>query len=102
MAEQYVYLAFPAAYGAAVVFGPHVWNFKEIANQLVAAGAAVQVGDAAELERQMVQLLADRDRRAALGQAARHFVLAQQGATQRTMQLLDRLLQQADPHCLAA
>src|SRR6202043_3465728 len=25
----------PAAYGAAVVFGPHVWNFKEAAAQLV-------------------------------------------------------------------
>ena len=30
----------PAAYGAAVVFGPHVWNFKEPAARLIERGAA--------------------------------------------------------------
>src|SRR5207302_8158651 len=38
----------PAAYGAAVVFGPHVWNFGDIAARLVERGAAVQVKDGAE------------------------------------------------------
>ena len=30
----------PAAYGAAVVFGPHVWNFREAATRLVMSGGA--------------------------------------------------------------
>ena len=32
----------PAAYGAAVVFGPHVWNFREPAGRLVREGGALQ------------------------------------------------------------
>src|SRR5262249_56915082 len=41
----------PAAYGAAVVFGPHVWNFKDTAPRLVQSGAAVQVSVADALGR---------------------------------------------------
>ena len=35
----------PAAYGSAVVFGPHVWNFRDAAWRLVEHGGAVQVKD---------------------------------------------------------
>ncbi len=82
----------PAAYGAAVVFGPHVWNFKDAAARLVAAEAAIQVTDAAGLEEAVHQLLADAAKRQYMGEKARAFVLAQQGATQRTLDLLERLL----------
>jgi 3-deoxy-D-manno-octulosonic-acid transferase len=81
----------PAAYGAAVIFGPHVWNFREAAARLVEAGAAVQVGGE-ELEQVVRRLLADAAERARLGGAARELVLAQQGATERTIDLLARLL----------
>src|SRR5262245_19428040 len=40
----------PAAYGAAALFGPHVWNFRDAATRLIAAGAADPVADAAALE----------------------------------------------------
>jgi 3-deoxy-D-manno-octulosonic-acid transferase len=82
----------PAAYGAAVVFGPHVWNFRDAAARLVEAGAAVQVGGGEELEQVVRRLLADAAERARLGGAARELVLAQQGATERTIDLLARLL----------
>lgn len=82
----------PAAYGAAVVFGPHVWNFRDTADRLVRAGGAVQVGDAAGLEAAVRRLLGDAQERARLGGAGRDFVLRQQGATARTLDLLDRLL----------
>jgi 3-deoxy-D-manno-octulosonic-acid transferase len=82
----------PAAYGAAVVFGPHVWNFRDTAERLVAGDAAVQVADAAGLGRAIRELAADARRREALGEAARTFVASQQGATERTMALLDHLL----------
>jgi 3-deoxy-D-manno-octulosonic-acid transferase len=82
----------PAAYGAAVIFGPHVWNFRDAATRLVAAGGAVQVADAAELEAALRELLGDGERRGRMGAAARQFVLAQQGATARTMAAIDALL----------
>jgi 3-deoxy-D-manno-octulosonic-acid transferase len=92
----------PAAYGAAVVFGPHVWNFKEVAAQLVARGGAVQIRDASELEREVGRLLADAAGRAGLGQAARDFVESQQGATDRTVQLLGQLFEASRASELAA
>jgi 3-deoxy-D-manno-octulosonic-acid transferase len=82
----------PAAYGAAVLFGPHVWNFKDAVTRLLAHGAAVQVGDAVSLEREAGRLLCDAGARARLGEAARRFVLSQQGATERTMQHLELIL----------
>ena len=36
----------PAAYGAAVSFGPNTWNFRDIVAALLAADAAVVVHDA--------------------------------------------------------
>ncbi len=82
----------PAAFGAAVTFGPHVWNFRETAGRLVEVGGAYQVADAAELEAVTLRLLGDAAERRAAGAEARRFVLAQQGATERTLDLLDRAL----------
>ncbi|MFO0811196.1 MAG: 3-deoxy-D-manno-octulosonic acid transferase [Gemmataceae bacterium] len=82
----------PASFGAAVTFGPHVWNFRDAAARLVAEGGAVQVADAAELERATAALLADPSRRKRMGAAARRLVLSQQGATAKTLDLLDFLI----------
>jgi 3-deoxy-D-manno-octulosonic-acid transferase len=82
----------PAAYGAAVIFGPHVWNFRDTARRLIDAGGAVQVADSVALSAIVERLLSDRAERRRLGDAAREFVRSQQGATERTVQCLDRLL----------
>ena len=82
----------PAAYGAAVVFGPHVWNFRDTAERLRHAGAAVQVRDGRELKAAVRRLLREPAERARLGEAARQLVRAQQGATERTVALLGGLL----------
>jgi 3-deoxy-D-manno-octulosonic-acid transferase len=82
----------PAAYGAAVLFGPHVWNFKDTATRLLEQEAAVQVEDAVALEAAVTRLLGDADARARLGAAARRFVLSQQGATARTLDHLGEAL----------
>jgi 3-deoxy-D-manno-octulosonic-acid transferase len=82
----------PAAYGAAVVFGPHVWNFKDIAARLVDARAAVQVRDDAELEAVVRRLLNDVGERERLGNAASRFVAGQHGTTERTIDLLHALI----------
>jgi 3-deoxy-D-manno-octulosonic-acid transferase len=82
----------PAAYGAAVVFGPHVWNFADPASRLLAAGGACQAMNKAELAEIVLRLLADPEERRVIGKLARAFVLSQQGATRRTLDRLDRLL----------
>jgi 3-deoxy-D-manno-octulosonic-acid transferase len=82
----------PAACGAAVVFGPHVWNFADTASRLLEAGGACQVRDGGVLETVVRRLLDDPEERARLGSAAREFVVRQQGATERTVTLLEDLL----------
>jgi 3-deoxy-D-manno-octulosonic-acid transferase len=82
----------PAAYGAAVVFGPYVWNFRDTVARLVEAGAALQVEDAAALEEVVLRLLGDATERQRRGTAAQQLVRSQQGATGRTLVCLERLM----------
>ena len=81
----------PSAYGAAVCFGPHTWNFKQTVADLLASAAAIQVRNADELEATILRLLADANERQRLGAAARRFVLSQQGATERSLDELAKL-----------
>ncbi len=83
----------PAAYGASVMFGPHIANFRETVDQLLKHNAARQVADAAELTRGLMADLDDPEAAAARGAAGRDYVLAQHGAAGRTLAELDRLVE---------
>jgi 3-deoxy-D-manno-octulosonic-acid transferase len=83
----------PAAYGASVMFGPHIANFRETVEQLLKRNAARQVADARELTRGLLADLEDPEAAAARGAAGREFVLAQHGAAGRTLTELDRLVE---------
>jgi 3-deoxy-D-manno-octulosonic-acid transferase len=83
----------PAAYGAAVSFGPNTRNFRDIVAMLLAAEAAVVVHDGAELTAFVRRSLADRQFAAALGERARRLVSSQLGATARTFDLLAPLVE---------
>lgn len=83
----------PSAHGAAVLFGPHTWNFKQTVADLLQRDAAIQVQDAAELESAVIRLLGDAALRRRMGEAARQFVLSQQGATERTLDALADLME---------
>jgi 3-deoxy-D-manno-octulosonic-acid transferase len=82
----------PAGYGVPAVFGPHVWNFRDAARRLVEAGGAVMVRDEAELEAELASLIEDGERRERMGHAARTLVREQQGATERTLDVLDTVI----------
>jgi 3-deoxy-D-manno-octulosonic-acid transferase len=78
----------PAACGAAVLFGPNTWNFKDVVELLLSHEAALVVNNAAELTTRLTELLGDRPRAADLGDRARRLVAAQRGATARTAELI--------------
>ena len=71
----------PAAYGAAVSFGPNTRNFREIAQGLLAADAARVVHDGEEMTEFVRRCLADRPFAEGLGRRAAELVKAQKGAT---------------------
>ncbi|MBT7613614.1 MAG: 3-deoxy-D-manno-octulosonic acid transferase, partial [Rhodospirillaceae bacterium] len=59
----------PALLGRAVLFGPHMENFIQAANDLMAASGAIQVADAATLAALVGRLLQDAEAVAAMGAA---------------------------------
>ena len=78
----------PAILGVPVLFGPHHFSFRDTVDDLLAAGAGIRVGDAAELREALEQLLADGERRRRMGRRARKAILRRQGATGRNYDLL--------------
>lgn len=82
----------PAAYGAAVLFGPNTWNFRDVTEALLSREAAKVIHGADELTAVVRQLLVNVSTRSRLGTTAREFVLTQQGATTRTIELLGRVM----------
>ncbi|MEK6235260.1 MAG: 3-deoxy-D-manno-octulosonic acid transferase [Planctomycetales bacterium] len=81
----------PAAYGAAVSFGPKTANFRDVVSSLLQAGAAEVVRDQDELIAFARRCLKDPSHAARLGAAARRLATEGQGAAARTMDLLDEL-----------
>jgi 3-deoxy-D-manno-octulosonic-acid transferase len=85
----------PAVFGKPIVFGPHMHNFKEIADAFLSNGAAVQVPSDRELESVLLALVTDPVRRARLGAAARALVEANRGAKTKTLEVINALLPDA-------
>jgi len=82
----------PAAYGAAVCFGPHTRNFTREVETLLAADAACVVADGAALHAFVHRCLAEPAWARALGSRAAATVAAHRGATATTAGLiLERL-----------
>jgi 3-deoxy-D-manno-octulosonic-acid transferase len=78
----------PGALGKAMVFGPNMQNFADVAQNFVARDAAVQVHDTAELESAVAQLLSDAVRRDQLGHNAVKVVRENLGAIDRTVDMI--------------
>jgi 3-deoxy-D-manno-octulosonic-acid transferase len=78
----------PGALGKAMVFGPNMQNFAEVVRGLVEQNGAVQVRDAAELEKVLGELLADESRREQLGRNALKVVHENLGAIDRTVDMI--------------
>lgn len=78
----------PGALGKPIIFGPNMQNFAQIARSFVERGGAVQVKDAAELEAALATLLSDEARRVEMGRIARLVVRENQGAVDRTAEMI--------------
>jgi 3-deoxy-D-manno-octulosonic-acid transferase len=86
----------PGALGKAMVFGPNMQNFAAVAGSLVQQNGAVQVRDAAELEKALGELLADAARRKQLGGNALKVVRENLGAIERTVDMIVDTLAASD------
>ncbi len=82
----------PAAWGLPILTGPHLFNFAE-ASQLLIAGDAMQICDSGEkLAEQMIDLLQNPQRREAMTHSARQIAEANRGALDKLLAVIKPLL----------
>jgi 3-deoxy-D-manno-octulosonic-acid transferase len=82
----------PGILGKAMLFGPNMQNFRDVAAAFVQGNGAIQVADAAGLEKAVGELLSDAGRRDQLGRNAQDVVRRNQGAVERTADMLNEFL----------
>jgi 3-deoxy-D-manno-octulosonic-acid transferase len=78
----------PLFFETPVLFGPHVDNFKEVAQQIETAGGGIRVNNADELLEQIAFLLNNEGDRARMGKAGRSIIEAQ---NQVMVETVDRI-----------
>jgi 3-deoxy-D-manno-octulosonic-acid transferase len=85
----------PAQYGAAILVGPHTFNFREIVS-IFEQGGAIDTVTAETLAAQFLSLLSNPDGQQRMGRAAGELFSKHAGATRRTLTALVPLLQQQE------
>ena len=81
-----------AMWGKPVVFGPNMYNFREVADIFVSKDAAVMVGNPEELKETLEGLLKDKGKRERLSRKAVEIIKENSGAIGRTVEQLDKYL----------
>jgi 3-deoxy-D-manno-octulosonic-acid transferase len=85
----------PAQYGAAILVGPHTFNFREIVSLFEQDGAVKAVTREA-LPAQFISLLEHTEERQRMGRLAKELFARHAGATRRTLKALEPLLRQKE------
>jgi 3-deoxy-D-manno-octulosonic-acid transferase len=73
----------PAALAKPIIFGPYMFNFRDITDLFLQVNAAVMVSGAEDLQASITLLLKDRQRSKELGEDAQKLIWQNQGATLR-------------------
>lgn len=82
----------PALFAKPVIVGPDMNNFIEVMEQLTAAQGIVQIKNANELTQHLTDLLLDSTKAEIIGKNAHAVVLQNQGASDRTLAHLNRII----------
>lgn len=82
----------PAVFAKPILFGPHMFNFHDIACEFLKGDAAIMVKDREDLEMNCNALLNNEKERTRLGCNARMIVLKNQGAVEGCIYEIKRIL----------
>jgi 3-deoxy-D-manno-octulosonic-acid transferase len=82
----------PAIYEKPVIFGPHMFNFKNAAELFLAAGGAIRIKDGSGLIPALYNLLTDKKKQLEMGRIAKQVALDNRGATGQNLKEMGRLL----------
>lgn len=81
----------PCAVGCPTLVGPHTFNFLDITDDAIAAGAVIRVPDASALLKEASRLLSDQETRDRVAASASQFAALHRGATAKTLACLQSL-----------
>jgi 3-deoxy-D-manno-octulosonic-acid transferase len=73
----------PLALGKPVIHGPHMQNFKSVAEEAQRTGASIVCSNSAELSSALQSLISDQQKRDEMGKAASALVKRHVGAARR-------------------
>ena len=82
----------PALYGKPIIVGPHMFNFRDITQEFLRRKAVVQLKSSDELAPAWQRLLTDSSYAQRLGNNAQQTIVANRGATARTVEAVAQLL----------
>ena len=81
-----------AAWGVPVIAGPYMFNFADVSERMVAAGAMLQLDDISCLASELSSLMKDQGRRAQMSLAGKEVVAENRGARDQLLGIIDELL----------
>lgn len=81
----------PAALSKSIVTGPHLYNFAEISRLLRSANALAEVSDAETLKSALIMFAQDQSVRDDMGKRALAVVLANRGALNKQLEIVNRI-----------
>ena len=85
----------PTALGKCTIFGPYTFNFKQTVDVLLKGGGAIEVKNGEELFEAIQKCLDDETIREEAAQNGREVIKQNQGATQRSVTAITKLLQES-------
>ncbi|MBI5038241.1 MAG: 3-deoxy-D-manno-octulosonic acid transferase [Nitrospirae bacterium] len=79
-------------YRKPVIFGEHMFNFREITEEILKCGAGIQVENSEELSRTLKGLVPDTVRQREMGEKGYQIILRNKGAVGRNLAIVEKLL----------
>jgi len=80
-------------YKRPVIFGPHMFNFREIAEEILSCGTGIQVESGEELSRALRGLIHDIVQQREMGEKGYQIIVRNRGAVERNLAIVEKLLQ---------
>ena len=80
----------PAFFGKPILVGPYMHNFRSITQLFLLSNALIQVKDNDDLKSKMKEFIANKDKLADLGKAAKSVLISRQGVTVANLSVIEK------------
>ncbi len=79
-------------YKKPLIFGPHMFNFKQITEEILEGGAGLMIENMDLLKSQLQELLNDKRRQKEMGEKGHQIIARNKGAVERNLAIIEKLI----------